>query len=99
MKGGVGDWIEIDFKLPLTAETSPEGWECTKTTLHHDQETHDDPRSLAIRILSRILIWLPYEMLAFTLFNYREGITLKVQAPLMSLAVSNHSLKGNSSYA
>jgi hypothetical protein len=88
--------IEIDSKLPLTAGTSSEGGECKKSTLHHDQETHDDPRSLAILILSRILLWLPYETLAFTSFNY---LALEVQAPLMSLAVSNHGLKENSSYA
>jgi hypothetical protein len=91
--------IEIDSKLPLTAGTSSEGGECKKSTLHHDQETHDDPRSLAILILSRILLWLPYETLAFTSFNYRESLALEVQAPLMSLAVSNHGLKENSSYA
>ena len=93
------DAIGIDFKHPLAAETSSEGWECTKKHVYHDQETHDDPRSLAILILSRILIWLPHETLVFTSFNHRESLTLEVQAPLMSLAVSNHGLKENSSNA
>jgi len=94
MQGGFGDRIcNWDFKLPLIAETSSEGGECTKNHVHHDQETYDDPRSLAILILSMILIWLPYETLAFTSFNHRKSLTLEVQAPLMSLAVSNHGLK------